>query len=74
MCWGASAATDGSNTSIPTKVAGLTGVVALAAGDDGSSCALLASGAVQCWGEDGEGQLGDGPEIRSLVPKAVVWP
>jgi alpha-tubulin suppressor-like RCC1 family protein len=37
----------------------LSGVTALAAGD-GSSMALLSSGAVMAWGTNAEGQLGDG--------------
>ena len=53
----------------PAQVSGLTGVVAVAATgpsqddsevDDEFSCALLTSGQAFCWGNDGDGALGDG--------------
>ena len=34
--------------------------VAVVAGGDEHSCALMGSGGVKCWGQDGAGQLGDG--------------
>jgi alpha-tubulin suppressor-like RCC1 family protein len=48
----------------------LSGVKALAADDD-FSLALLTSGAVRSWGENTQGQLGDGTTTNSLVPVAV---
>jgi len=55
-----------------------TGPRALAAGgrtlfaSAGQTCALLASGAVQCWGAGGSGQLGDGRlAVRRPLPVAV---
>ena len=48
------------NQSVAVDVAGLSsGVDAIALGNT-HSCALLNSGAVKCWGENGSGQLGDG--------------
>lgn len=35
------------------------------------SCALLAEGAVKCWGRNSVGQLGDGTQLDRLAPTAV---
>ena len=66
-CWGANAegqlgiGTTGAPTSTPVQAVGVTTAVDVAAGGfDGASCAVLASGAVQCWGDDSHRQLGDG--------------
>lgn len=48
----------------------LTGVKAVA-GDDDFSLALLTNGAVRSWGENTQGQLGDGSTTDSLLPVAV---
>ena len=37
-----------------------------------SSCALLASGAIQCWGYNGTGQLGNASTAQSNIPVGVV--
>ena len=44
---------------VPVVVPGLSGVLALSAGD-GFTCALLGNRSVRCWGESRSGQLGDG--------------
>jgi len=54
-------------------VTGLTGVTAISAGG-GHTCALLSGGAIQCWGNNYYGQLGDGSKIESSVPVAVAPP
>ncbi len=46
----------------PVPVPGLTGVTAIAAGSY-HTCALLSNGAVDCWGEDQLGTLGNGTMI-----------
>jgi alpha-tubulin suppressor-like RCC1 family protein len=56
---------------VPVPMAGLTsGVTAVSAGA-AYACALMESGAVQCWGYNGRGELGDGSQASSLVPVQV---
>ena len=42
----------------------------IAAGD-WDTCALLTSGGVECWGNNGNGELGDGTTTDSLIPRPV---
>jgi alpha-tubulin suppressor-like RCC1 family protein len=56
---------------VPVDVVGLSsGVVAIAVADR-HACALLATGAVECWGDNSAGQLGS-LGGGSLVPVDVV--
>jgi alpha-tubulin suppressor-like RCC1 family protein len=55
----------------PVGVFGLRrGVRAIAAGGR-HSCALMKLGAVECWGDNAYGELGDGTTARRLKPVAV---
>jgi alpha-tubulin suppressor-like RCC1 family protein len=61
------------NRGAPTAVlvalggAPLTGVVQIGAGSD-FTCARLMSGAVECWGWNQDGELGDGTNMSSPSP------
>jgi alpha-tubulin suppressor-like RCC1 family protein len=77
LCWGKNdqgQLGDGTTTSssIPVAVSGLgSGVVAMAAGYR-HTCATTAAGAAFCWGEDDDGEVGDGTSgAPSLAPVAV---
>ena len=75
-CWGYNSngqLGDGSlvQKTTPVAVTGLSsGVRAIAAGGD-HTCALTLSGAVYCWGDNGNGALGDGTNTRRTIPVAV---
>ena len=63
--------TDGVQTTYPVAVSGLSEVTAIAASGD-HSLALLRNGTVMAWGQNGNGQLGDGTTTASDEPVAVV--
>ncbi len=58
------------STSTPVQVAGLTGVIALAAGET-HSLALRSDGTLWAWGRNDKGQLGTGTGTDSSVPVRV---
>ena len=76
-CWGqqySGALGDGTNTSstTPVQVLGLTsGVTAITSGDY-HSCALLSTGAMQCWGNGNSGELGNGSINGTAAPVQVI--
>ena len=76
-CWGYNGngqvgdATSGTNRTSPVDVSGLSsGVTAISAGYQ-HTCALLSTGAVKCWGNNGSGRLGDNSQTNRLTPVAV---
>jgi len=76
-CWGGNGRGelgDGSSgewgAHAPVIVSGVTTAIAVAVAGE-SSCALLASGGVTCWGGNTGGQLGNGTGSDSPIPVAV---
>jgi alpha-tubulin suppressor-like RCC1 family protein len=60
------------NRSEPVAVSGITDAVAVSAASDGfHTCALLGNGAVECWGVNSYGQLGNGETADSAMPTSV---
>jgi alpha-tubulin suppressor-like RCC1 family protein len=55
---------------VPALVPGLGGVVAIAAGG-GDDAVLLGDGSVMAWGENKDGQLGDGTKVEKPRPTRV---
>jgi alpha-tubulin suppressor-like RCC1 family protein len=64
--WGSSDTSAGDYSAAPVKVAGLSGVSAIAPG-----MALKADGTVWAWGDNGSGELGNGTFNASSVPVKV---
>jgi alpha-tubulin suppressor-like RCC1 family protein len=77
-CWGLNSSGQLGNgvvgspwdSTTPVTVRGMTSATAIAAGGE-TTCALLASGAVQCWGAGDSGQLGNGFNGWSPIPVSV---
>ena len=75
-CWGDNyqgQLGDGTTTKYsdtPVSVSGLTNAVSIATGYL-HSCALLSDGTVKCWGNNGNGELGDGTTTDRHTPVSV---
>jgi alpha-tubulin suppressor-like RCC1 family protein len=77
VCWGWNAwgqLGNGTTTggTAPTAVTGLSGKAISIAAGGAFTCAVLASGGVDCWGYNATGQLGDGTLNNSQAPVHVV--
>jgi alpha-tubulin suppressor-like RCC1 family protein len=60
-----------SNSSVPVQVSGLSsGATTVSTGGD-SACAITTDGAVMCWGNNGQGELGNDSTTNSSVPVQV---
>jgi len=76
MCWGLNTSGqigDGTqaNRLVPTQVAGLeSGAIAVTAGAN-HNCILTAAGEIKCWGQNTQGQLGNGTTTASTIPVLV---
>jgi alpha-tubulin suppressor-like RCC1 family protein len=55
---------------VPAAVSRLTDASHIAVGSF-FSCAMRAPGGVVCWGEGGDGELGNGREASSFTPTPV---
>ena len=77
-CWGGSLLGQLGNGTVSfegsedtaVSATGITNASAIS-GNAYDACAVLADGTVRCWGENGDGQLGNGQEGFSPVPVAV---
>src|SRR6185295_17508931 len=75
-CWGDNAAGQLGNpsvatgSSVPVTVSGIGSATALTTGAF-HTCALLADRTLRCWGQDEQGQLGDGTRTNSSTPVTV---
>ncbi len=73
MCWGDNDNGQLGNNSltvsaVPVNVSGLSSGVSYMTGARWHTCALTSDGGGMCWGANDFGQLGDGTDIRSLIP------
>jgi len=79
QCWGdnfngglGNGSAPGTFATTPVSVTGLSQGVAQIVAGESDACALTTSGAVQCWGANASGQLGNGTLTPSSVPVSVI--
>jgi alpha-tubulin suppressor-like RCC1 family protein len=80
-CWGGNDRgqlgdeTTAAKSTTPVTVVGISNAIAVSAGGD-HTCALLSNESVKCWGDNSDGQLGDGKsyaeEMYSRIPVTVI--
>lgn len=70
--WGQIGNGSTANALTPVDVTGLTSGIAWVAAGSYHSCAATTGGAVNCWGDNADGQLGNGNPTSSWTPVAVV--
>ncbi len=59
------------NSTVPVQVVGLGGGVAALTAGEGTACAITSGGALECWGNNNYGQLGNNTTTNSPVPIPV---
>jgi hypothetical protein len=75
-CWGDNEdgqlgrGTQGSGSDVPVAVGAIANAAQISGGN-AHTCALLATGSIDCWGYNYNGQLGNGSTIDSDLPLAV---
>lgn len=62
--WGQLGNNTQTNSSVPVAVQGISGTVIEVKTGTQNACAVLTNGAVQCWGRNQWGQLGDGTTVN----------
>jgi alpha-tubulin suppressor-like RCC1 family protein len=78
LCWGFNnvgqvGSPPPADAKVPIKVAGLTGVMSLGASADANHvCAVTTAGEVRCWGNGGNGQLGNAKAQDSAMPVSAI--